>query len=119
LLGLPIRLALALAASAVPLLAVGLFSITHDWPPPPACGPFAIFGCPTAPFPIGVQALDWLYLVGPLLGLTSVVIRRRREPVEGGLLAVLMVRYLLPAVGLLVSLGCGVQLWSWLTYTAI
>jgi len=118
LLGLPVRLLLALGGISLPLLAVAWFAATHDWPPPPPCGPFAVFGCPTAPYPVAVRWVDWLDFAGPLLGLGSVIgaVVMRKDPAEGGLVWILLVRFVLPVVGLLVSVGCAVQLSSWINH---
>jgi nitrate/nitrite transporter NarK len=115
-LGLPVRLLLGLGSSAVPLLAVAMFSASHDWPPPPSCE-FAIFGCPSAPYPLAVLPVDWLYLAGPVLGLVSAVgaLGLRKVPREAG---ILVLRYALPVVGLFVCVGCALQLLSWVTQAA-
>jgi hypothetical protein len=116
LLGLPVRLLLALGGFAVPLLAVAWFAASHDWPPPPPCGLIAVFGCAAAPFPLAVQSADWLDLAGPGIGLALAVgaLAMRKDPAEGGILWTLLVRFALPVVGLVVSVGCAIQLWSWI-----
>ena len=116
LLGLPVRPILAIGASALPLAAVGWFSGTHEWPPRPGCE-FAVLGCPSAPYPISVQALDWLDLVGPVLGSAAAVgaiwlLREDAEPMS----VIVLFRYVGPVVGLLVSLICTVQLIVWVTH---
>ena len=115
-LGLPLRMLLAIGCIGLPLLAVGWFSATHTWPPPPDCG-FAIFGCPSAPYPIGSQAVDWIDLAGPLLGVVSgaAAIRLTRDPAEARI-AIVLFRYAIPIVGLLVSVGCAAQLSIWITH---
>ena len=118
LLGIPLRLLLALGAISLPLLAVAWFAASHDWPPPPPCGPFAVFGCPTAPYPVAVQPVDWLDLAGPVVGLGAVVgaLVMRRDPAGGGILWMLLVRFMLPVVGLFISVGCAIQLWLWISH---
>jgi hypothetical protein len=118
LLGLPVRLLLALGGILLSLLAVAWFAATHDWPPPPPCGPFAVFGCPTAPYPVAVQWVDWLDLAGPLIGLGAVIgaVVMRKDPAEGGILWILLVRFALPVVGLFVAVGCAVQQSLWISH---
>jgi len=111
--GVPVRLFLALGSVALPLLAVAAFSSLHVWPPPPSCF-FGVFGCPSAPYPVAAQSVDWVYLAGPLLGVSSAVgaLRLRRDTAEAG---VLIYRYGLPVAGLLVSAVCAVKLFLWIT----
>jgi len=118
LLGLPVRLLLALGGISLPLLAVGWFAASHDWPPPPPCGPFDVFGCPTAPYPVAVQWVDWLDFAGPVIGFGAIVgaVEMRRDPAEGGILWILLVRFLLPVIGLFVVMGCAIRLWSWIDH---
>jgi hypothetical protein len=110
-LGLPVRLVLAVASIALPLLSVAWFNATHDWPPAPSCY-FAVLWCPSAS-PLGVQTVDWLDTVGPVLGLGSALgaLLLRKEPGEAG---ILVLRYALPVSGLFVVVGCAIQIWSWL-----
>jgi hypothetical protein len=93
-----------------------LLPASHDWPPPPPCGLIAVFGCDAAPFPLAVQSADWLDLAGPVIGLALAVgaLAMRKDPAEGGILWTLLVRFALPVVGLVVSVGCAIQLWSWI-----
>ena len=116
LLGLPIRVVLGLGSVVIPLLAIAAFASFHEWPPPPTCF-FAVFGCPTAPYPVAVQALDWMYLTGPAFGLISAVVAvvLRRDPLEGGRVAMAVTRYTLPGIGFLVSIVCAVDVVSWMT----
>ena len=116
LLGLPIRVVLGLGSVVIPLLAIAAFASFHEWPPPPTCF-FAVFGCPTAPYPVAVQALDWMYLTGPAFGLISAVVAvmLRRDPLEGGRVAMAVTRYTLPGIGFLVSTVCAVDVVSWMT----
>jgi hypothetical protein len=116
-LGLPLRLMLGVGGVAIPLLAVAVFSSSHDWPPPPSCA-FAVFGCPSAPYPMAVQRVDWAYTAGPLIGIVLAIIawRIRKEPGEGGVLGILMSRYAIPMFGLVVSVGCFIDLYSWMTH---
>jgi hypothetical protein len=114
LLGLPLRLVLVLGSIALPLLAVAWFSSTHEWPPAEPCF-IAPFGCPSAPYPLAVQAADWLNLVGPLFGFVLAVgaLSLRKEANETGLL---LMRYVLPVVGIFVSVGCALQLLNWVAH---
>jgi hypothetical protein len=111
--GLPARLMLALGSVALPLLAVAAFSSLHAWPPAPSCL-FAVFGCPTAPYPVAAQSVDWLYLAGPLLGFSSAAaaLRLRRDIAEAGMI---IYRYGVPFAGLLVSAVCAVKIFLWIT----
>ena len=111
--GLPLRLLLALGSVALPLLAVKVFSSLHVWPPPPLCS-FAIFYCPSAPYPVEAQSMDWVYLAGPLLGAGAAVaaLRLPRDPAEAG---ILIYRYLVPVAGLVVSAVCAAELVRWIT----
>src|SRR5438270_3490174 len=113
--GLPTRLLLALGSVGLPLLGVEAFSYLHVWPPPPSCF-FAVFGCPSAPYPVAAQSVDWMYLAGPVLGVSSAVAaaRLRREPAEPGI-GILIYRYGVPFAGLLVSAVCAIKLFLWIT----
>jgi hypothetical protein len=110
-LGLPVRLVLAIGSIALPLLAVAWFSATHEWPSPESCA-FAVLWCPSAS-PLGVRAVDWLNLAGPLLGLVSAAgaFGLPIEPREAGML---VARYAVPVVGLFVAIGCAMRLVLWL-----
>jgi len=112
-LGLPLRPLLGLASVGIPLLAMAAFSSLHEWPPPPSCL-FAVFGCPSAPYPVAAQSVDWVYLAGPLLGVSSAIeaLRLRRGTAEIG---ILIYRYGVPFAGLLVSAVCAVKLFLWIT----
>lgn len=114
-LGLPVRIVLGLASVLIPLLAIALFSSSHLWPPPPSCL-FAVFGCPSDPYPVSVQPMDWAYLGGPLVGVVSAVtaLGRRKEPGEGGMIAMLVQRYAFPVVGLIVSTGAAIKVVTWM-----
>jgi len=111
-----IRVVIGLVSVVIPLLAIAAFSSFHEWPPPPTCF-FAVLGCPSAPYPVAVQALDWAYLTGPTFGLLSAVaaVKLRRDPGEGGRLAMAVTRYTLPGIGFLVSIVCAVDVVSWMT----
>ena len=111
LLGLPVRILLAVGSVAFPLLAVAWFSATHAWPPPSPCL-IAVYGCSS---PLSVQSTDWFDLVGPVLGLASAVGAGtlRRDPAEVG---TLIYRYFLPAAGSLVSVGSALQLAYWIMH---
>lgn len=115
LLGLPIRLILGLASVGIPLSAIAVFSSSHEWPPPPSCL-FAVFGCPSAQYPASVQPFDWAYLGGPLIGVVSAVtaLARRKELGEGGILGMLFPRYVIPGVGLIVSIGAAFRVVTWM-----
>jgi len=96
---------------ALPLLSVAWFDATHDWPPAESCY-FAVLWCPSES-PLGVQRVDWLDMVGPVLGLGSAfgALLLRKEPGEAG---IPVLRYVLPISGLVVVVGCAIQLRSWL-----
>jgi hypothetical protein len=113
-LGLPVRFLFAITSVVLPLLTIEAFASLHNWPLPPPCPAIAMFGCPSAPFPLAAQGLDWAYLAGSLLSIASAVtaLRMSRHPGEAGLL---IYRYTVPVVGLLVSVGCAAQLVSWVT----
>ncbi len=110
-LGLPLRMVLALGSIVFPLLAVSWFSGTHEWSAVPSCA-FAVLGCPGAT-PLAVQGLDRLDFGGPILGLISAIsaFGLRREPHETG---ILVLRFAIPVVGLFVTAGCALQLSWWL-----
>jgi len=111
--GLPLRLLLALGSVGLPLLAVKVFSSQHVWPPPPLCS-FAIFNCPSAPFPVAAEPVDWVYLAGPLLGVGAAIAALRLRP-DTAEAWVLIYRYLVPIAGLLLSTACAVELFVWIT----
>jgi hypothetical protein len=107
-LGLPVRLVLALGGVALPLLAIAWFTSTHAWPAPTSCE-FAPFGCPPFDNPLNVQPLDWLDLAGPALGIAFAVgaMRLSKDPAERGML---IYRYVLPVLGVMVSVACALVL---------
>jgi hypothetical protein len=117
LLGLPRRLVRAVGSVVIPAAAIGLFSVLHDWAPPPVCGAFDVFGCPSTGPPLGVRAVDWLYLIGPALGLASAIaaFRMSKDPAEAG---VFFNRYVIPVIGLIVSIWAAVQLGAWVALAA-
>lgn len=114
-LGLPVRMVLGVASVVIPLLAIAVFLSLHLWPPPPSCA-FALFGCPSAPYPVSVQPMDWAYLGGPLIGVVAAVIAlaRGKEPEEGGMLAMFVQRFAIPVVGLIVSTGAAIKVVGWM-----
>jgi hypothetical protein len=112
-LGLPVRALLGVAAISLPLLAVGAFSATHSWAAPADCMVSQLF-CSGAP-PLDPQPFDLIFYLGPVLGLVSAAtaIGLRREPTEHG---TAVTRYLLPTLGLFVTLGTTVTLALWVAH---
>lgn len=116
-LGLPLRVLLAIGSVGLPMFAVSWFSATHAWPPPPPCDTFAIFGCPSAPYPTITQPSDWFDLAGPILGLVcaAFALWLGRESMEPGF-GIVLFRYVAPIAGILVSVGCAIQLQDWISH---
>ena len=80
----------------------------------PPCDYFAILGCPSAPYPVQSEGLDWIVLAGPLvgLGLSVAAMWMRPDPAERWRP---LYRFVIPIVGIATSLGCAHQIFTWIT----